>query len=47
MDDSRNNTALAINDVLTTLLEYPHHQESVWSQFTSVPEEEVRCVCTK
>lgn len=46
-DDSRNDAALAINNALANLLGYPHHQERVWSQFISVPEEEVRRIFTK
>jgi hypothetical protein len=47
IDDSRNDAALAINNALANLLGYPHHQESAWPQFISVPEDEVRRIFTK
>ncbi|HZE58864.1 MAG TPA: hypothetical protein VE031_13495 [Chthoniobacterales bacterium] len=47
IDDSSKEVALAINNAMAHLTGYPRHQEAVWSQFISVPEEEVDRVFTK
>jgi len=47
IDDSSEEVALAINNAMAHLTGYPHHQEAVWSQFISVPEEEVDRVFSK
>jgi hypothetical protein len=47
IDDSHEDTVLAIHNTLANLLDYPHHHESAWSQFISVPEEEVSRVFSK
>jgi len=41
IDDSSKEVALAINNAMAHLTGYPHEKEAVWSQFISVPEEEV------
>src|SRR5213594_874541 len=41
IDDSSKEVSLAINNAMGNLIGYPHHQEAAWSQFISVPEEEV------
>ena len=47
IDDSSEEVARAINNAMVNLTGYPHHQEAVWSQFISVPEEEVDRVFDK
>jgi hypothetical protein len=47
IDDSSEKAALAINNAMAHLTGYPHHQQAVWSQFISVPEEEVDRVFSK
>jgi hypothetical protein len=47
IDDSSEEVARAINNAMIHLTGYPHHQEAVWSQFMSVPEEEVDRVFDK
>src|SRR4051812_41259647 len=47
IDDSLEEVALAINNAMVNLFGYPHDHEAVWSQFISVPEEEVNRVLTK
>jgi hypothetical protein len=41
IDDSHEDTALAIHNALGNLLGYPHDQETAWSQFISVSHGEV------
>jgi hypothetical protein len=47
IDDSSEEVALAIQNAMANLVGYPHHQEAAWSQFISVPEEEVSRVFSK
>ncbi|MEY2563212.1 MAG: hypothetical protein QOH88_1405 [Verrucomicrobiota bacterium] len=47
IDDSSEDTALAINNAMNNLIGYPHRQEAAWSQFISVSREEVSRVFTK
>src|ERR1700676_3891449 len=47
IDDSSEEVAQAINNAMANLTGYPHHQEVAWSQFISVPQEEVDRVFRK
>ena len=47
VDDSDEDTVLAIHNALGNLLGYPHDQEHAWPHFISVPHEEVSRVFDK
>ena len=47
IDDSSEEVALAINNAMVHLTGYPHQKEAAWSQFISVPEDEVDRVFDK
>lgn len=47
IDDSREEVAIAINNAMSNLLGYPHHQNATWSQFVSVSQAEADRVFSK
>jgi hypothetical protein len=47
VDDSMEDVQMAINNSLCNLLGYPHQQEQYWSDYISVPPEEVARILRK
>jgi hypothetical protein len=46
-DDAEDLHALAINNCLNTLLNYPHHQEHRWHEFLSIPQSDLAIIYDK
>jgi hypothetical protein len=47
INESSEETRVAIHNSMGNLLGYPHHQEAVWSRFISAPENEVGRILDK
>jgi hypothetical protein len=46
-DDSEEDHALAINNCLNALVNYPHKQDDRWSEFISIPKSELALIYDK